>query len=141
MNDNIETTDPNAGATILKQLQRFGSHVDRKHEVSFWLYFPSEVLAQQAAQRAERAGLRPEVSAPLKGGSPKWLCLLYCPHVPDEAILDGISQFCSQLASTFHGDFDGWEASLELDEGENPTMPLNTTSEPAPSGASEAVQG
>ena len=131
MNDNIDMINPNSGATILEQLQRVGSHLDRKHEVSFWLYFPSESLAQQAAQQAKQAGLKPEVSPPLKDGSDKWLCLLYCPHVPDEAILDGISQFCTQLASTFHGDFDGWEASLELDEGENPTMPSSATSEPA----------
>lgn len=121
MHQEIEMIDPNAGATILKQLQRFGSHLDRKHDVSFWLYFPSEDLARQAAGRAQCTGLTTEVSAPMANESnPKWLCLLYCPHIPDEAILDGISQFCRELASQFSGDFDGWEASMELDEGENP---------------------
>ena len=124
MNEDMEVINPNSGGFILEQLQRFGSDVNRKHEVSFWLYFPSEASAQQAARRAESAGLKPEVSPPLKDSSDsKWLCLLYCPHVPDEGLLDGISQFCTELASELNGKFDGWETSLELEEGKNPTMP------------------
>lgn len=119
---------PKSGAFVLDQLQRFGSHVDRKHEVTFWLYFPTEVQARQAAGCAEEAGLKPSVSPPLEGyDPPKWLCLLYCPHVPDEGLLDGIAGFCEQLAVDLDGDFDGWEASLELDEGEEPTLPGGAT--------------
>ena len=121
MNENEKVINPNSGAFILEQLQRFGSDVNRKHEVSFWLYFPTKVSAQQAAHRAEAAGLNPEISPPLKDSSASnWLCLLYCPHVPDESLLDGISQFCTGLALEFKGQFDGWEASLKLKEGENP---------------------
>ena len=118
--------NPNSGAFILEHLERSGSHLDRKHEVSFWLYFPTEESARQAASRAQSAGLTPEVSPPLKDSTdPKWLCLLYCPHIPDEGLLDGISEFCNQLASEFHGKFDGWEARLELDEREKPALPSN----------------
>ncbi len=79
-----------------------------------------------ATRRAETAGLKPEVAPPLKdGGSASWLCLLYCPHIPDEGLLDGISQFCTKLATDLNGQFDGWEASLELDEGESPAIPGN----------------
>ena len=106
--------NPNSGAFILEQLQRFGSDVDRKHEVSFWLYFRSEASARKAAQRAQSSGLKPAVSPPLRDSpDPKWLCLLYCPHVPDESLLDGVSRFCAELAVEFNGEFDGWEASLE----------------------------
>jgi hypothetical protein len=127
MNEDKELINPNSGEFILKQLRRFGSHMDRSHEISFWLYFPSEYLAKQAAQRAETTGLKSEVSPPLKDvpGS-KWLCLLYCPHIPDESLLDGISQFCTDLTSEFNGQFDGWETSLELDEGEDPIIPERT---------------
>ena len=119
--------NPNSGAFILEQLQKSGSHLDRKHEVSFWLYFPTEEPARQAARCAQSAGLKPEVSPPLKDSSDsKWLCLLYCPHIPDEGLLDGISAFCNRLASEFHGKFDGWESSLELDEGQEPTLPSSS---------------
>ena len=133
MKEEIEMTNPNSGEFILEQLRKCGSNVNREHEVSFWLYFPSEDLAQQAAQRAESTGLKPEVSPPLNDSSdPKWLCLLYCPHVPDESLLDGISQFCTDLASEFNGNFDGWEASLELEEGQNPTLPCTALKKSAP---------
>lgn len=141
MNEDMEAINPNSGAFILKQLQRFGSDVNRKHDVSFWLYFPSEQTAQQAAHRAEATGLKPEVSPPLKNSDDsKWLCLLYCPHIPDETLLDGISQFCADLASEFNGKYDGWEASLELPEGTNPTLPSNATSDSAPSAESKAIR-
>lgn len=120
----MKVINPNSGEFILEQLRRFGSDLDRKHEVSFYLYFPSEDSAQQASRRAESAGLKPKVSPPLEDLSDsRWLCLLHCPHVPDECILDGISLFCTKLASEFNGEFDGWEASLELEEGKNPTIP------------------
>lgn len=126
----MDVITPNSGKFILEQLQRFGSDVDRKHEVSFWLYFPSEDSAQQAARRAESVGLKPEVSPPLKDlPDSNWLCLLHCPHVPDEGLLDGISLFCTELASEFNGKLDGWEASLEIEEGKNPIMPSNASSE------------
>ncbi len=122
--------DPNSGKFILNQLREFGSDVNHKHEFSFWLYFPSEDLAQQAARRAEITGLKPEVSPPLEDlPDSKWLCLLYCPHIPDESILDGIGQFCEELASEFNGNFDGWETRMEFEKGENPTIPSNAASE------------
>lgn len=120
----MKEVNPYSGSFVLKQLQRFGSDVNCKHEMSFWLYFPSEELAQQAAHRAEAAGLKPEVSPPLKDlRNSQWLCLLYCPHVPDEGLIDSISKFCTDLASEFKGKYDGWEASLELGEGQNLTLP------------------
>lgn len=111
----MKSIDPNSGASILEQLKRFGSNVDRKHRLTFWLYFPTQETARRAAQRAKSAGLRPRISPPLKKlPDPKWLCLLYCPHIPDEIILDGISRFCTRLAFEFNGEFDGWETALEL---------------------------
>ena len=116
---NSHKVNPYSGEFILEQLRRFGSGVNRKHEVSFWLYFPSENLSQQAGARAEIAGLKPKISPPLKDSHDSlWLCLLYCPHVLDESILDGISRFCTDLASEFNGVYDGWEASLELGDEE-----------------------
>ena len=111
--------DPHTGQFVLDQLQRFGSHLDRTHEVTFWLYFPSEEASQGAAARARHAGLHPEVSPPLSDEPDRlWLCLLSLPHIPDETILDGIFDFCEQLALAFDGKFDGWESSIELDEEE-----------------------
>ena len=86
--------------------------------MSFWLYLRDESAAQKVAQRGENAGLRAEViPSAVKSGEQQWLCLFYCPHIPDESILDNISKFCSDLADEFDGKFDGWEACLELPDG------------------------
>ena len=123
MNKDTREINPYSGAFILEQLQRFGSDMNRKHEVSFWLYFPNEFSAQQAARRGESAELQAKVSPPPKNyNGSQWLCLLYCPHVPDESLLDGISNFCMELASEFGGKYDGWEASLEIGEEKNPDL-------------------
>lgn len=65
MNQENDSINPNAGEFILSQLEQFGSNLKRKHEVTFWLYFPSEASARNAARRAENAGLKPDVS-------PRW---------------------------------------------------------------------
>ena len=123
MTEQPQSENPYTGEFILNQLRRMGSDVSRKHDVSFWLYFPYEASARDAADRARKAGLSPEISPPLKDSSSEdWLCLLYCPHIPDESILDGISVFAANLASELGGRFDGWEASLELEQGANPTL-------------------
>ncbi|MBL7993958.1 ribonuclease E inhibitor RraB [bacterium] len=44
----------------------------------------------------------------------QWLCLLACPQVPDEALIDGVIQFCIDLASNLGGEFDGWESPLYI---------------------------
>ena len=109
MNDKHDSDGPHSGKFILDQLQRFGSDINRKHEVSFWLYFDAESSAREAAKRAEATGMDVEVSPPLKDSEDsQWLCLLYCPHVPDESLLDGISQYCTDLTSELGGRFDGW---------------------------------
>ena len=123
MTDEENAVNPYSGNFILEQLQRFGSDVNCKHDMTFWLYFPNKNSAEQAAHRAKKTGLKPKVSPPLKN-SPcsEWLCLLYCPHIQDETILDGISEFCTQLATEFNGEYDGWEAKLELEEDQNPVL-------------------
>lgn len=123
MHYNTVNPGPNSGDFILSQLRRFGSHLDRTHEMTFWLYFPTREAAMDAARRAELSGLKSEVPTPKrKSQNSEWLCLLHCPHIPDEEILDGINQFCDDLAHDFNGKFDGWEASLELDPGEEPLI-------------------
>ena len=129
MNENTRKIHPHSGEFVIAQLKRFGSDVNQKHEVSFWLYFPNEKSARNAARRVESSGLKVEVSPPrLSLSDSQWLCLFYCPHVPDEDLLNGISKFCTDIASEFDGEYDGWEARLELKDGENPTKVLDTIS-------------
>ena len=115
MTIDLETDNPNSGHFILEQLRKNGSDINKKHEISFWLYMPDEAAAIKAAEKARATGLHVDIASPQEDAeSTDWLCMLYCPHIPDEAILDGISRFCIELAEDLKGRFDGWESSLEL---------------------------
>ena len=100
--------------SFLDQLRRFGSDTDRTHDMPFWLYFHGESGRQTwrgCRARGGGRGVRRERSGP------PWLCLLYCPHIPDERILDSLNKFCSNQADECGGKFDGWETRLELPKG------------------------
>lgn len=101
-----------SGSFLIGQLKRFGSDLDTKHEITFWLYFPSEEGAQLAGQKAEKAGLSVDITSSENG---RWLCLIACRHVPDETLIDGLMKFSMDLASEFGGQFDGWESPLHIE--------------------------
>lgn len=103
---------PHSGSFLIGQLNRFGSDLDAKHEITFWLYFPTADIARQAGERAEETGLSVEIVASVDN---QWLCLLACSHVPDETLIDGVMKFCMDLASEFGGQFDGWESPLHIE--------------------------
>jgi len=125
--ENQKEIKPNSGEFILEQLQQMGSNIKQTHEFTFWLYFPEEDLAKLAGAKAEKAGFQVDISPPLEDfKDAQWLCLLYCPHIPDEELLDGISDFCYELAHEFGGKFDGWETRLELPEGVTPDNYIKT---------------
>ena len=110
--------NPYSGEFVLDFLKKWGSDINRKHEFTFWLYFPDEKQARKAGKKAETSGFKAEISPPLEGmKKPEWLCLLYCPHIPDEELMDGIAGYCMELANEFNGKYDGWETMMELPEG------------------------
>lgn len=113
--------DPNSGEFIKQQLEMLGSDINRTHDVSFWLYFENQRKARLALSRGRSAGLDGEVAkAAVPGREVRWLCLLVCQHIPDEHILDRVSEFCADLARNIGGHFDGWEAKLELTQNHAP---------------------
>ncbi|NOX87097.1 MAG: ribonuclease E inhibitor RraB [Chlorobi bacterium] len=118
MNKDHDNINPNSGEFILEGLKQLGSDIKQTHEFTFWLYFPEKELAKQAREKAERAGFQVDISPPLKNiKDSQWLCLLFCPHIPDKELLDGISDFCYKLADEYRGKYDGWETRLEIPEG------------------------
>ena len=115
--------DPNSGEFIKEQLERFGSDVDREHEISFWLYFETKAAAETAYRQGLASGLSGEVAlSAVPDRATRWLCLLMCPHIPDEYILNRVFEFCTRLAHICGGHFDGWEARLELEDGHIPEV-------------------
>lgn len=103
----FERDDPNSGAFILEQLERFASNFDEVNDATFWLYFKDELAGHQAAQHGRDAGLQAEVTPAAAKRAKQWLCPFCCPHLPDETIPDNVDSFCLNLAGEFGGTFDG----------------------------------
>ena len=92
-NDN-KIFDPYSGGFILEHLQRFGSDINQGHEFTFWLYFPTEELAQQAGKRAEEAGFKADISTPLeKFPDSGWLYLKIKLHTAYKGIFTKFPDF------------------------------------------------
>jgi regulator of RNase E activity RraB len=123
-----QISNPNSGEFILAQLGRFGSDAHAKHEISFWLYFDEREQADRAAARIRQTGLRTEISKAASDES--WLCLVFCPHIPDEQILDGVIRLLGEVTEQFNGVFDGWESSLEGDDLSLPEGAVDVPPEP-----------
>jgi hypothetical protein len=95
---------------VLQQLYTFGSNTSKPHSFDFYLYFPTETAARDAAVKVREKGFAAEVLAGADGG--KWVCRARKALVPETAFLDEIDHFFQELAATFHGDFDGWESNV-----------------------------
>jgi hypothetical protein len=67
-------------AQVIGQLRRAGSDLTKPHEIEFFLYFPSEVVARQAADQFSAQGYKAVVR--LGAEQKDWLCLLTRHMVP-----------------------------------------------------------
>ena len=91
---------------VLFQLKKAGSSLSKPHDVEFFLYFPTESIAEQAASQIRAAGFTVEVKPAAKGTD--WLCFATRRMVPDIAALEQIRKDFTNLTATLGGEYDGW---------------------------------
>jgi hypothetical protein len=102
---------PDLDEATLVQLRKAGSDLTKPHTMDFYLYFPSESAARQAAARMEETGFQVEVKKAAKGND--WLCLGTKKVIPELSTIQGMTRDLSSLAKSLGGDYDGWEAKVE----------------------------
>lgn len=95
----------------LAALARAGADLSKPTEVNFYLYLPTEGHAQAAAEVARREGYTADVQPPTEGYT-TWLCLLSRVMVPHGADIEAARVRFEELAGSFGGEFDGWEAAV-----------------------------
>ena|SRR5215469_5237357 len=98
------------GTEILQTLQKMGSDLTQKHSFDFYLYLPTEPIAQAAAERVRKGQFSTEVVPGANGNN--WLCKATIRILPEEARLDEIGGFFDRIAFELNGDFDGWESDF-----------------------------
>jgi hypothetical protein len=98
---------------LMGEMVKGGADLNQPRHALYYLYLPSEAVAQQAAERAAAAGYRTDVREPLPQYPDQW-CVV---SERDDAVLDvpGVrtaDDLFQGIADDLGGDFDGWEAAL-----------------------------
>jgi hypothetical protein len=96
---------------VIIQLRKAGSDLSKPHTIDFYLYFPGQSAAEQAAARMRQTGYTVEVKRAAKGDD--WLCLGTKQLIPELSTIQAITRGLNALAASLHGNYDGWEAKVE----------------------------
>jgi regulator of RNase E activity RraB len=98
--------EPDPDQQVLDQLKMAGSDLSKPHNVEFFLYFPSENVAQRAADaiRAEVHAVRVRRG----GDTSAWLCFASKQMVPRPEELVRLRNRFNEVARKYDGEYDGW---------------------------------
>ena len=91
---------------VLDQLKAAGSDLSKPHKIEFFLYFPSEEKANNAAAQLRKEGLTVEVRTAAIGAD--WLCLGTKEMVPKHSELVRLRNVFERIAKNLNGEYDGW---------------------------------
>jgi hypothetical protein len=102
---------PDPDDLVLTQLKKAGSDLSKPHHIEFFLYFPTQSVAEQAGTQIKTAGFDVTVKAAAQGSD--WLCLATKTMVPDLSPLQKIRREFNTLSASLGGDYDGWGTGVE----------------------------
>ena len=101
---------------VLKQLRKIGANLSKPREVIHFLYFPTQVAAEQASTQLRGEGyaidVRPAANADENPPNP-WLMEARIRAVVDETTVAPMRARFEQLAEAGSGEYDGWEAAAD----------------------------
>ena len=101
---------------VLRQLRRLGANLSRPREVVHFLYFPTQVAAEQASHQLRGEGymidVRPAANAADNPPNP-WLMEARNYTVVDESNVQAMRERFEGLAEAGGGEYDGWEAASD----------------------------
>jgi Regulator of ribonuclease activity B len=97
---------PDLDESVLIQLKKADSDLSKPHKIEFFLYFPTQVSAEQAAPLIRDEGFEVETRQAAKGTD--WICLATKTMIPKLSDLQQIRRDFDKLSASFGGDYDGW---------------------------------
>jgi len=92
--------------SVLIQLRKVGSKLALPHDIEFFLYFPSQAIGENAAEKIRAMGFEVTVNRAAQGDS--WLCLATKRMTPDLQALQEIREAFTALTDALGGEYDGW---------------------------------
>ena len=117
LDEPVEGAPPGqADKQVLKQLRRLGANLSRPREVIHFLYFPTQVAAEQASHQLRGEGymidVRPAGNAAENPPNP-WVMEARNYVVVDESNVQAMRQKFEAMAEAGGGEYDGWEAAAD----------------------------
>jgi hypothetical protein len=97
---------PDLDEAVLIQLKKAGSDLSKQHRIEFFLYFPTQPVAEQAATQIRTESFNVKVKPAAQGSD--WLCFTTKTKSPDLAALQKIRHDFNTLAASLGGIYDGW---------------------------------
>jgi hypothetical protein len=94
----------------LNELAQAGVDLKLPHEVSYYLYLPTEEAAGSVATVVREKGFVVDVRSAALG--PGWLCLASHKAVPEYTSLRAIRTEFESLMEKHSGEYDGWEIAV-----------------------------
>ena len=101
-------TDPDEA--VLAQIKKANSNLLKPHKIDFFLYFPTQSAAEQAALRLKESGFAVEVKPAAQGNDS--LCFSVKTMVPELAALQQIRREFNSLVASNGGEYDGWGTAI-----------------------------
>jgi len=91
---------------LLDQLKKAGSDLNKPHSIEFFLYFPSEESANQAAAEIRKEGCYVKVDKAADDSA--WLCLATKEMIPEHSELVSLRKRFNEISQNLKGEYDGW---------------------------------
>ena len=91
---------------VLDQLKTAGSDLSSLHDIEFFLYFPTEAAANEAAIGVKAEGC--DVNVKLGADEKNWLCYATKRMVPNHNELANLRRRFNEIAQKGGGEYDGW---------------------------------
>jgi hypothetical protein len=98
--------EPDLDQQVLDQLKQAGSDLSKPHDIDFFLYFPTEASANEAAKdvKVEVDDVKVQLGADKKN----WLCFATKRMIANHDKLVGLRRRFNQIAHQGQGEYDGW---------------------------------
>lgn len=102
---------PDLDESVLIYLKKAGSDLSKPHKIEFFLYFPTQLVAELAALQIRAIGFDVAVKPAARGSD--WLCFATKTMVPDLPTLQKIRRGFGSLTTSLKGQYDGWGTGIE----------------------------
>src|SRR5437868_1512533 len=97
---------------VLNALRTHGDTLTHPREIVHWAYFPTIDLRAHFVEQGLEAGFKLDGTSEPNDESPEFRARLAHIDIPNEDVIERITNWLSSLAQRCGGEYDGWETQV-----------------------------